>query len=92
MSKQQYKEWDRHTHLINPACPRPETLAEALENGYTYAGETWQRGYISRRWKPEPEDIPIRVGGGKRHGWLYFLKSSRCSNQYIIRQYLRYNG
>lgn len=62
------------------------TYAEAKAQGYKDAGQTWFRGYVSRR--VNPDNQPVKVAGGSRKGELYVELPSWESTTYSIRQYL----
>lgn len=63
------------------------TVEEALANGWTLAGTTWQMGYVSRRADVGKQRLR-RVPRGRRAGQYYFLLPSFMSTCYCHRQYI----
>lgn len=68
----------------------PETLKEALDNGYELADRKHTRGYVST--KEDPMKARIQTAEGYRNGDLYVLLHNPNSTQYCIRQYLKKKG
>lgn len=63
------------------------TFREALSAGWTLAGSSWSRGYISR--KVDPMEQPLHRGGGTKAGLWYVALPSANSSRYYVRQYLK---
>ena len=62
------------------------TFQEALASGWTMAGTSWARGYVSRR--VDPMKQPLHMAGGRRLGSFYVDLPSSITTQYHVRQYL----
>ena len=60
---------------------------EALASGWTLAGSSWSRGYISR--KVDPMKQPLHMAGGKRLGLFYVELPADHSTRFHVRQYLK---
>lgn len=60
---------------------------EALASGWTIAGSSWSRGYISR--KVDPMKQPLHMAGGTRLGLFYVELPADHSTRYHVRQYLK---
>jgi hypothetical protein len=63
------------------------TLKQALAKGYTYADQSWRRGYVSR--KMDVMEQEVWEAGGWRKGQLYVVVPSWKSCTYSVRQYLK---
>lgn len=60
---------------------------EALSSGWTLAGSSWSRGYISR--KIDPMKQPLHMAGGTRLGLFYVELPADHSTRFHVRQYLK---
>lgn len=60
---------------------------EALASGWTLAGSSWSRGYISR--KIDPMKQPLHMAGGTRLGLFYVELPADHSTRFHVRQYLK---
>jgi len=63
------------------------TFREALDAGWTLAGSSWSRGYVSR--KVVPMEQPLHRAGGTKAGLWYVALPSVDSSRYYVRQYLK---
>lgn len=64
------------------------TFQEAIQAGWTLAGSSWSRGYVSR--KIDPMGQPLKAARGQRAGlWFVELPAPNNSTRYHVRQYLR---
>lgn len=64
----------------------PETLKEAIANGYMITEKRLARGYISRRVNPAYQ--PVKIAGGSRKGQLFVELPNFESTTYHYRCYL----
>jgi len=60
---------------------------EALASGWTLAGSSWSRGYISR--KVDIMKQPLHMAGGTRLGLFYVELPADRSTRFHVRQYLK---
>lgn len=63
------------------------SFQEALASGWTLAGSSWSRGYVSR--KVDPMRQPLHMAGGRWAGYFYVDLPTTRSTRYHVRQYLK---